>query len=218
MTAKSMIIGITGASASGKSLLASTLYQELKQDLGSTQIGQIKEDYYYKDLRDLTMEERERANFDHPNAYDHALLLQHLRELQLGNPVELPQYCFQTHTRKAVTLPFTPKKVIILEGILLLAVPAIRTQLHASIYMDTPLDICLLRRLSRDVSDRGRTMESVLEQYQQTVRPMYLQFIEPSKQYADVIVPRGGKNRIAIDMLKAKIRQLVTTGDSPPSL
>jgi uridine kinase len=217
MTERSVIIGIAGASASGKSLLANTLYQELKQDLGSSQIGQIKEDYYYKDLRGLTMEERERTNYDHPDAYDHALLLQHLRELQQGNLVELPQYCFQSHTRKTTTKPLSPKKVIILEGILLLAVAAIRAQLHASIFMDTPLDICLLRRLSRDVSDRGRTMESVLEQYQQTVRPMYLQYIEPSRQYADVIIPRGGKNRIAIDMLKAKIRQLVTINERSPT-
>jgi len=207
---KSIIIGIAGASASGKSLLANTLYQELKQDVGSSQIGKIAEDSYYRDQRQLTMEERERTNYDHPGAYDHELLLQHLRELQQGITVELPKYCYQTHTRKTETTTFTPKKVIILEGILLLAVPAIRQQLHASIFMDTPLDICLLRRLSRDVAQRGRSMESVLEQYLQTVRPMYLQFIEPSKQYADVIIPKGGKNRIAIDMLKAKIHQLLS--------
>jgi len=210
MPDKSVIIGIAGASASGKSLLANTLYQELKQDVGNSQIGKIAEDNYYRDQRRLTMEAREKTNYDHPNAYDHELLLQHLRELQQGNTVELPQYCYQTHTRKTETRTFTPKKVIILEGILLLSVPAIRQQLHASIFMDTPLDICLLRRLSRDVAQRGRSMESVLEQYQQTVRPMYLQFIEPSKQHADVIIPKGGKNRIAIDMLKAKIRQLLS--------
>jgi uridine kinase len=126
-----------------------------------------------------------------------------------GEAVEVPQYSYSEHTRLQESTTMTPKKVIILEGILLLTEPRLRDIMHASIFMDTPLDICLLRRLQRDVAERGRTMESVLIQYQKTVRPMFMQFIEPSKQYADIIVPRGGKNRIAIDVLKAHIAKLL---------
>ncbi|MCP4954417.1 MAG: uridine kinase, partial [Photobacterium aquimaris] len=129
--------------------------------------------------------------------------------LMKGEAVEVPQYSYSEHTRLQESTTMTPKKVIILEGILLLTDPRLRNIMHASVFMDTPLDICLLRRLQRDVAERGRTMESVLVQYQKTVRPMFMQFIEPSKQYADIIVPRGGKNRIAIDVLKAHIAKLL---------
>ena len=149
-----VIIGIAGASASGKSLIASTLYRELRDQVGDEHIGVIPEDSYYKETVDLE-----------------------------------------------------PKKVIILEGILLLTDIRLRQEMNFSIFVDTPLDICLMRRMKRDVNERGRSMDSVMAQYQKTVRPMFLQFIEPSKQYADIIVPRGGKNRIAIDILKAKISQ-----------
>ncbi|AMG31450.1 uridine kinase [Grimontia hollisae] len=204
-----VIIGIAGASASGKSLIASTIYQELKEKVGDHQIGVITEDRYYRDQSHLSMEERVKTNYDHPQALDHDLLCQHLKELMDGHAVEVPQYSYSEHTRMAETTTMTPKKVIILEGILLLTDPRLRELMHASIFMDTPLDICLLRRVKRDVAERGRTMESVLEQYQKTVRPMFMQFIEPSKQYADIIVPRGGKNRIAIDVLKAHIAKLL---------
>lgn len=205
-----VIIGIAGASASGKSLIAQTIYEELVAELGAGQIGVITEDCYYRDQTHLTMEERVKTNYDHPKAMDHDLLLQHLQMLQRGEAVEIPQYSYVEHTRKQETIHFEPKKVIILEGILLLTDARLRGEMHASIFIDTPLDICLLRRVKRDVTERGRTMESVLEQYQKTVRPMFLQFIEPSKQYADIIVPRGGKNRIAIDILKAKITQMLS--------
>jgi uridine kinase len=140
---------------------------------------------------------------------DHSLLVEHLGSLLKGEGVDLPQYSYSEHTRMVEVSHFAPRKVIILEGILLLTDSRLRDLMDASIFMDTPLDICLLRRLVRDVQERGRTMDSVLKQYQKTVRPMFLQFIEPSKQYADVIVPRGGKNRIAIDMLKARIRHML---------
>lgn len=204
-----LIIAIAGASASGKSLIANTIFEELKADLGEAKIAIISEDSYYKDQTDMQMEERIKTNYDHPNSLDHELLISHLKTLTDGEAVEIPQYCYSTHNRLPSTTHVEPKKVIILEGILLLSTPGLREQLHASIFMDTPLDICLLRRLTRDVAERGRTMESVLAQYQKTVRPMYIQFIEPSKQHADLIIPRGGKNRIAIDMLKAKIRHLL---------
>ncbi|MBV7297625.1 uridine kinase [Enterovibrio paralichthyis] len=204
-----VIIGIAGASASGKSLIASTIYQELKEKVGDHQIGVITEDRYYRDQGHLSMEDRVKTNYDHPQALDHDLLCKHLQELMEGKAVEVPQYSYAEHTRMEETTTLTPKKVIILEGILLLTDPRLRDLMHASIFMDTPLDICLLRRVKRDVAERGRTMESVLEQYQKTVRPMFMQFIEPSKQYADIIVPRGGKNRIAIDVLKAHIARLL---------
>ncbi|MFH7523972.1 uridine kinase [Aeromonas sp. A5] len=204
-----VIIGIAGASASGKSLIAQTIYEELVAELGAGEIGVISEDCYYKDQSHLTMEERVKTNYDHPSSMDHSLLVEHLGSLLKGDGVEIPQYSYSEHTRMSEVTRFAPRKVIILEGILLLTDSRLRDLMDASIFMDTPLDICLLRRLVRDVQERGRTMDSVLKQYQKTVRPMFLQFIEPSKQYADVIVPRGGKNRIAIDMLKARIRHML---------
>jgi uridine kinase len=206
-----VIVGIAGASASGKSLIASTIYNELKAKVGDHQIGVITEDCYYQDQSDMSMEDRVKTNYDHPSALDHDLLCDHLEQLMNGETVEIPEYSYTEHTRGEQTTTFTPKKVIILEGILLLTDPRLRGLMHASIFMDTPLDICLLRRVTRDVQERGRTMESVLKQYQKTVRPMFMQFIEPSKQYADIIVPRGGKNRIAIDVLKAHIAKLLNS-------
>ncbi|AFR02724.1 uridine kinase [Pectobacterium carotovorum subsp. carotovorum PCC21] len=202
-----VIIGISGASASGKSLISSTLYRELRDQVGDQHIGVISEDSYYKDQSHLTMEERVKTNYDHPSSMDHSLLLKHLQMLKAGQAIEVPQYSYVEHTRKQETVHIELKKVIILEGILLLTDARLRSEMNFSIFVDTPLDICLLRRMRRDVNERGRSMDSVMEQYQKTVRPMFLQFIEPSKQYADIIVPRGGKNRIAIDILKAKISQ-----------
>ncbi|AYV14018.1 uridine kinase [Shewanella algae] len=204
-----VVIGIAGASASGKSLIAKTIFEELCRDLGTDQIGVINEDAYYRDQSHMSMDERVKTNYDHPKALDHELLGTHLVALKLGQAVDIPCYSYAEHTRTSDTLKMTPKKVIILEGILLLTDPKLRELMDASVFMDTPLDICLLRRLTRDVAERGRTMESVISQYQKTVRPMFLQFIEPSKQYADIIVPRGGKNRIATDILKARIQHLL---------
>ncbi|MEL4440385.1 uridine kinase [Shewanella algae] len=204
-----VVIGIAGASASGKSLIAKTIFEELCRDLGTDQIGVINEDAYYRDQSHMSMDERVKTNYDHPKALDHELLGTHLVELKQGQAVDIPCYSYAEHTRTSDTLKMTPKKVIILEGILLLTDPKLRELMDASVFMDTPLDICLLRRLTRDVAERGRTMESVISQYQKTVRPMFLQFIEPSKQYADIIVPRGGKNRIATDILKARIQHLL---------
>ena len=192
-----VIIGIAGASASGKSLIAQTIYEELVAELGAGQIGVITEDCYYRDQTHLTMEERVKTNYDHPNALDHDLLVQHLTQLVQGDAVNIPQYSCTERARMSEVAAFAPRRVIILEGILLLTDSRLRELMDASIFMDTPLDICLLRRLVRDVQERGRTMDSVLKQYQKTVRPM------------DVIVPRGGKNRIAIDMLKARIRHML---------
>ncbi|MPY26272.1 uridine kinase [Shewanella psychropiezotolerans] len=209
MNSQCVIIAIAGASASGKSLIAKTIYEELCRDLGTDQIGVIAEDAYYNDQSHLSMDERVKTNYDHPKALDHEHLCRHLIALKSGEAVEIPKYSYSEHTRMAETIKMTPKKVIILEGILLLTDPNLRDLMDASVFMDTPLDICFMRRLKRDVAERGRTMESVMSQYTETVRPMFLQFIEPSKQYADIIVPRGGKNRIATDILKTRIQHLL---------
>lgn len=205
MSDKVIIIGIAGPSASGKSLLANTIVNEL----GSKKVVVISEDSYYQDRSDLTLEERAKINFDHPNSLDHDLLVKHLKELREYKNVEIPLYDHTKHIRKKETRTISEHKIIVLEGILLFVDPELRNMMDIRIFMDTALDVCLTRRLSRDLLERGRSVESVLQQYHDTVRPMYLQFIEPSKRYADIIVPRGGENRIAIDMIKAKMRELL---------
>ncbi len=205
MSKKTIIIGISGASASGKSLLARTLCDEL----GSDQVVIIPEDSYYKDRRDLSFEERCGVNYDHPNAFEHDLFCQHLYALQNEKTVSIPIYDYSLHLRSEKTREVGKHRIIILEGILLFSESPLRQLMDIKIFMDTPLDICLTRRIRRDVIERKRSIESVLEQYESTVRPMYLEFIEPSKHYADIIVPRGGENRIAIDMIQAKMRELL---------
>lgn len=200
-----LIIGISGASGSGKSLLANTIVNEL----GSDQVVVISEDAYYKDHSDLTLEERGKINYDHPNAFDHDLMIQHLHLLQTGKTVDIPIYDHSQHCRAPQTRRIGQHAIIVLEGILLLVEKRMRELMDIKVFMDTPMDICLLRRIRRDVIHRSRTVESVLDQYETFVRPMYLQFIEPSKRYADIIVPRGGENRIAIDVIKAKMREML---------
>lgn len=200
-----VIIGIAGPSGSGKSLLASTIVNEL----GSGEVCVISEDSYYKDLGDMPFDEKAARNYDHPESFDHALFAQHLQTLKTGGSVDVPTYDFSQHARSIHTRHIGPHTIIVLEGILLFSDEAMRSLMDILIYVDTPLDVCLIRRLTRDIVERERTLESVLSQYQHTVRPMFLQFIEPSKRYADIIVPKGGKNRIAIDMIKAKMHQLL---------
>lgn len=200
-----IIIGISGASASGKSLLANTIVNEL----GSDQVVIISEDAYYKDHSSLPFEERAKVNYDHPDAFDHDLLHRHLLDLQQGKTVEVPIYNHSLHIREKETKTIGKHSIIVLEGIMLFVETKLRELMDIRIFMETALDICLIRRLKRDMKERGRSLDSVLKQYDETVRPMYLQFIDPSKRYADLIVPRGGGNRIAIDMIKAKMRELL---------
>jgi uridine kinase len=207
MSKKAIIIGISGPSASGKSLLANTIVTEL----GSEQVVVISEDAYYKDNSHLPLSEREKINYDHPEAFDHALLCEHLRSLQKGNSVDIPIYSHSKHIRLTETRHIGQHAIIVLEGILLFSDKPLREIMDIRIFMSTPLDVCLMRRLKRDVVERHRSFESVVHQYETTVRPMYLQFIEPSSRYADIIVPRGGENRIAIDMIQAKMRELLAT-------
>jgi len=205
MNKKTIIIGIAGPSASGKSLLANTIVNEL----GSDQVVVISEDAYYKDNGHLPMSEREQINYDHPDAFDHDLLRQHLNALQSGQGVEIPKYSHSEHVRLSETRHIDKHTIVVLEGILIFTEEMLRELMDIRIFMSAPLDICLSRRLKRDVVERHRSFESVLKQYETTVRPMYLQFIEPSSRYADLIVPRGGENRIAIDMIQAKMRELL---------
>lgn len=207
MSKQLIIIGISGPSASGKSLLANTIVNEL----GSEQVVIISEDAYYKDNSHLPLAEREKINYDHPDAFDHALLCEHLRCLQRGEAVEIPIYSHSKHIRLPETRRIGKHAIVVLEGILLFSDKALREVMDIRIFMSTPLDVCLIRRLKRDVVERHRSFESVLYQYETTVRPMYFQFIEPSSRHADLIVPRGGENRIAIDMIQAKMRELLAT-------
>lgn len=200
-----ILIGISGASASGKSLLANTIVNEL----GSDQVVVISEDSYYKDHSDLPFDERAKINYDHPDSLDHELLYHHLLQLQEGKSLEVPIYNHTLHIREKETRKIGQHSIIVLEGILLFVEKKLRQLMDIRIFMETSLDICLIRRLKRDIKERGRSLDAVLKQYEDTVRPMYLQFIDPSKRYADLIVPRGGGNRIAIDMIKAKMRELL---------
>lgn len=209
MNPKTIIIGISGPSASGKSLLAHTIVREL----GSEQVAVIAEDAYYKDNSHLPFADREKINYDHPDAFDHELLYEHLSRIQQGFSVDIPTYSHSEHRRLPETLRVGPHAIIVLEGILLFSDRALRELMDVRIFMSTPLDVCLVRRLTRDVVERQRSFESVLHQYETTVRPMYLQFIEPSSRHADLIVPRGGENRIAIDMIKAKMREMLAQID-----
>jgi len=207
--AKSTIIAIAGASASGKSLFASTVYQELVAELGGERIAILSEDAYYRDQSHLAFEQRVLTNYDHPSAFEHELLVSHLKSLRTGQSIAMPQYSYKLHTRLNETIVVQPTKVILVEGILLLTDAKLRDEFDITVFMDTPLDVCLLRRIKRDLEDRGRSLASVTEQYESTVRPAFFEFIAPSKQYADLVVTRGGKNQIAIDIIKAKIRQLL---------
>lgn len=204
---KCTVVAISGASGSGKTQLATRLVQDLEEQFGKDSIGVICEDFYYRDQSHMPMEEREKTNYDHPNSLEHHLLAQHLTELKAGRAVDMPQYDYHHHTRASNTVRMEPKRVIVLEGILLLADEEMRAQADFLIFVDTPLDICLIRRATRDMTERGRTFEATVTRYQQTVRPMYFQFIEPSRRWADLIVPSWKDNSVAISVLKAKISE-----------
>jgi uridine kinase len=197
-----LLLGIAGGTGSGKTTVATNIVKRLALD----SITVITMDSYYRDLADLPPARRDEANFDHPDSIEQELFVEHLVELKSGRPIEQPVYDFTRHVRTGATLLIEPREVVIAEGILLFHIPEIREILDIRIFVDTPADIRLLRRITRDIRDRGRTLESVSEQYLRTVRPMHDEFVEPSKRYADVIIPEGGYNDIAIDMLTSRIR------------
>ncbi|MBN1153349.1 uridine kinase [candidate division KSB1 bacterium] len=204
--AKSILIGIAGGSGSGKTLVA----QKLVQYLGDHRVLLIQQDSYYKDLSHISLEEREQRNFDHPDSIDEDLLVEHLTMLLRGEAVEQPIYDFALHTRSKEMRHIAAPPVIVLDGILVLHSAKLRDLMAIKIFVDTADDIRLLRRIRRDVKERGRDIESVITQYETSVRPMHLKYVESSKKYADIIIPRGGLNEIAIDIIRAKIEQLVS--------
>jgi uridine kinase len=203
-----ILIGIAGGSASGKTLVA----ERITGELGSRKIVILKQDSYYRDIAHLPIEERRRQNFDHPDAFDRELLAEQLRVLLQGGAVEMPVYDFKRHLRLKKTIPIAGCRILIVEGILILDDPILRALMDIKVYIDTDADIRLLRRIRRDVTERGRTLESVIEQYNGTVRPMHLQFVDPSKRFADIIIPEGGHNEVAIDLLVTKIRSILLSG------
>ena len=198
---KPIVVGVAGGTGSGKTTVA----QAILERVGRDRIAYIQHDSYYRDLSHLPLEERARVNFDHPDALENELLVQHLRQLCAGRPAEVPIYDFTTHTRRPETRTVYPHRVILVEGILIFADKTLRDMMDVKIFVDTDADIRFIRRLQRDIAERGRTMESVIRQYLETVRPMHLEFVEPSKRYADVIIPEGGFNTIAVEMVVARI-------------
>jgi uridine kinase len=197
-----MIIGICGGTGSGKTTVANRILESVSAD----EVIFLQQDSYYRNLNDMPLDYRQEVNFDHPDALDNDLLVKHIRRLKAGAPVELPIYDFRTHTRTNETLHVEPKPIIIVEGILIFADARLLEEMDIKIFVDTPDDIRFIRRLRRDIAERGRTVESVIEQYEATVRPMHMQFVEPSKRCADVIIPEGGHNLVTIDLISVKIR------------
>ena len=200
-----ILIGVAGGSGSGKTLVARRLFEEL----GSDKVIIIQEDSYYKDLSHLEFEKRKKCNFDHPDAFDEKLILSQLKDLINGKYINHPIYDFTKHTRKKKTKRIGNHIIIILEGILVLHSSELRDIMDIKVYVDTDDDIRLIRRLKRDIKERERSMESIIKQYEESVRPMHLQFVEPSKRYADIIIPDGGHNDVAVDILKTKIQALL---------
>jgi uridine kinase len=202
------VIAIAGPSGSGKSLFAETLCEEVRRDAPQLGVVLIKEDAYYRDQGQIAFKDREKVNYDHPNAIEQDLLASHLHELSAGNAVDSPLYDYTIHSRRSETVRIEPAAVIIVEGILLLTDAALRKAFDIKFYMDTPLDICLLRRMARDLKERGRSLDSVTTQYQETVRPMYQEFIRPSVRHADMVITRGGRNRVALDVVRNMLLSL----------
>ncbi len=198
-------IGVAGGTASGKSTVSANLLDQV----GSHNIAYLAHDSYYRDLAHVPRTQTGIPNFDHPDSLETSLLIQHIRQLQNWQPVEAPIYDFTTHQRLEGTTTVHPQPIILIEGILIFVEPELRETFDIRIFVDTPDDIRFIRRLRRDVAERGRTPESVIEQYLATVRPMHLEFVEPSKRHADVIIPEGGFNKVAIDMLAARIRTML---------
>lgn len=200
-----LVIGIAGGSGSGKTTVA----QEILQRVGPERIAYIQHDSYYKDLTGLPPTQRAEVNFDHPNSLETDLLITHVQQLKRKQTIEVPIYDFSNHSRTVETFKVNPRGVIIVEGILIFVEAALRDLFDVKLFVDTDADVRLIRRLQRDITERGRTAESVLKQYQSTVRPMHLEFVEPSKRYADVIIPEGGFNTAALDMVVARIETLL---------
>lgn len=204
---KPLIIGVAGGSGSGKT----TVVNYICEYFSSNNILRLEHDSYYRDLKHIPFEERVKQNFDHPSSLETELLIRHLNALMEGYPVEVPMYDFANHIRKEETITATPTDVILIDGILIFSEPDLLKLMDIKIFVDTDDDIRLLRRLKRDITKRGRSVEGVMKQYEEFVRPMHLEFVEPSKRYADVIIPRGGKNKVAREMVISHIERKLET-------
>ncbi len=200
-----VVIGVTGGSGSGKTSVTKAIYESLKDH----SILVLEQDYYYKDQRDLPFEERLQTNYDHPLAFDNDLLIEHIEKLLRYEAIEKPVYDYSIHTRSENVIPVEPQDVIILEGILVLEDERLRELMDIKLYVDTDADLRIIRRLTRDIKERGRNFDSVIDQYLNVVRPMHNQFIEPTKRYADVIIPEGGQNHVAVDLMVTKIQTIL---------
>ena len=207
---RTVVIGIAGGSGSGKS----TVLRRITEAFGSEHISVLDHDAYYHDLSHLPLRQRQSFNFDHPDALETGLMVHHLEALLTGEAVEKPVYHFETHARTSETVRTEPRPVVIVEGILVLAEPGLTRRMDIKIFVDAADDVRLMRRIKRDTQNRGRSLEAILEQYEQTVRPMHLEFVEPSKRCADVIIPRGGHNDVAIEMVLARIGTLLEEAES----
>ena len=200
----SFVIGVAGGSGSGKT----TVVRRIVESIGLDHVTVLDHDRYYRDRNDLRLEERAALNYDHPDALETDLMVRHVRDLKSGQAVAVPQYDFTRHARLAETETFQPRRALIVEGILIFTDPALRDLMDIKVFVDTDSDTRFIRRLKRDVAERARTMDSVIDQYQSTVKPMHLEFVEPSKRYADVIVPLGGHNTVAVDLLLTLVRSV----------
>ena len=199
------IIGISGGTGSGKT----SIVKIITEQFGNNHLTVVPQDAYYRIFNQLSKQERAEINFDHPNAFDNKLLIEHIKLLKNSTPVEMPVYDFTTHTRTQKTILKHPNRIIIVEGILIFEDEKLRNELDIKIFVDTDADIRILRRIERDMIERNRTLNSILKQYRETVRPMHLKFVEPSKRFADLIIPEGSHNKIGVDMIIAKIKSIV---------
>ena len=202
---KNTVIGIAGGTGSGKTTVVKKIISSFPDD----RVIMLPQDAYYKDQGNISLDERKLVNYDHPSAFDNELLKEHIKQLSLGHSVDLPVYSYITYTRQKESIHIEPGEIIIVEGILVLEDPILRDLLDIKIFVDAPADVRFIRRLKRDIMERGRSVDSVIEQYMNVVRPMHMQFVEPSKWYADIIVPEGGQNEVAIDLITTKIRSLL---------
>lgn len=205
MKKKPLVIAIAGGTGSGKTTISNLIIERV----GCNNIAVLSHDAYYRDRMDLPLKKRAKLNYDHPDSLETELLVKHVKTLKKGKTAYMPVYDFTTHSRKEETIPIEPQPVILVDGILIFAEKQLRKLFDVKIFVDTDPDIRFIRRLQRDIRERGRTMESVIKQYQKTVRPMHLEFVEPSKRYADVIIPEGGMNQVALDMVAARIEELL---------
>jgi uridine kinase len=205
MGKKPIVIGIAGGTGSGKTSVTKAIYDQFK----GHSILMIQQDSYYRDQTHLPMEERLKTNYDHPLAFDNDLFIDHIKDLLQYKAIEKPVYDYTIHTRSSETIPVEPKEVIILEGILVLEDERLRDLMDIKIFVDTDADLRILRRIQRDIKERGRTVDSVVDQYVNVVRPMHNQFCEPSKKFADIIIPEGGQNFVAIDLMATKIQTIL---------